>query len=337
MNNRSSGTRSFNTVKRSNREERLKRRRRCGLTLIAIVVVFLLLVASTLGLLIGNLVVAIRNGRTDPGGENDTPDQPALPGISYQLSTEKTEDYLTGELIVVNNSHRYQFPTVEMKDLSAYRQTVDGKEPYQIRLGTKANLQEIAAVQLNALLTDYYRQTGISLVVYDTYRSQSQQEDGGYSVKAGFSEHHTGLLISLSQSHTGYNLNEEENELLFRMCHEYGFIQRYPAGKSGLTGVGNYGECLRYVGVAHATYIYKNGLCVEEYVELLRKNHVSLQGTDGKHLSVDTDQNGVADYAVYYVPKGDTSVTTLYTPVGLPFTVSGDNAGGFIVTVSLHP
>lgn len=340
MNNRSGGPRSFNTVKRSNREERMKRRRQCGLTLIAIVVVFLLLAVFALGLLIGDVVVAVREGKNEPGGKNDLPDQPALPGISYQLSTVKTEDYLSGEVLVVNGDCAYQFPGTDsqkLKNLASYLQAVDGKAPYQIRMGaqTPAQLQERAAVQLNALLTDYYKRTGVSLVVYDTYRTYEQQQNGSGSVKAGHSEHHTGLLVSLSQSHTGYNLKLAEHELLFQMCHRYGFIQRYPTGKSALTGVNNYGECLRYVGEAHATYIYQNNLCLEEYVELLRKNHVSGQGTDGKHLSVDTDGDGAADYEVYYVPKSETNVTTVPVPVGYSYTVSGDNVGGFIVTVTL--
>ena len=157
-------------------------------------------------------------------------------------------------------------------------------------------------------------------------------------MNAGYSEHHTGLLVSLSESHSSYNLRLEDHSLLFEMCHEYGFIQRYPAGKSTLTGVSNYGECLRYVGVAHATYIYQNGLCLEEYVELIRKNHVSATGTDGKHLLIDTDQDGTANYAVYYVPKNDSSdLTSIPVPNGIESTVSGDNIGGFIVTVTLNP
>ena len=126
--------------------------------------------------------------------------------------------------------------------------------------------------------------------------------------------------------------------MLLEMGVRYGFVQRYPASKTGLTGISGYEECLRYVGVAHAAYMTKNNLCLEEYVELIRKNHVSAEGTDGKHLLVDTDGDGTANYAVYYVPKNESSdLTTIPVPVGVPYAVSGDNVGGFIVTVTLNP
>lgn len=340
MNHRSGGPRSFNTVKRSNREERQRRRGQCAKTLLGIFIVSFLLVLSVITLLVCNLAVGIYNRRQAQSGEGDPNlSTPNLPGITYQMSTQKNDLVYAGELAVVNGSHEYLFPqrdADQLKDLSSYRKLVDGKEPYQIKNGTTARLQATAAAKLNALLTEYYGQTDTTLVVFDTYRTKAEQES--YSVRPGFSEHHTGLLVSLSQSHGGYTLDLTAHARLFEICHRYGFIQRYPDAKSKLTGVSGYGECLRYVGVAHATYIAQNNLCLEEYVELLRKNHVSATGTDGKHLLVDTDGDGTANYAVYYVPKSTTGdLTAVPIPNGIEYTVSGDNIGGFIVTVTLNP
>ena len=91
------------------------------------------------------------------------------------------------------------------------------------------------------------------------------------------------------------------------------------------------------MGIPHATYIEQNGLCLEEYVALLKNNHSTTNGTNVKMLSVDTDGNGQANYGVYYVPAqtaGD--ITAVPVPKDHAYTISGDNIGGFIVTVTLN-
>jgi hypothetical protein len=51
--------------------------------------------------------------------------------------------------------------------------------------------------------------------------------------------------------------------------------------------------------------------------------HLSVTGTDGNQ------------YEIYYVPASDTELTTIKVPKDLPYTISGDNDSGFIVTVNL--
>ena len=338
MNHRSGGPRSFNTVKRSNRDERARRRGQCAKTLLAIFIVSFLLVLSVITLLVCNLAVGIYNRRQAQSGE-DGPNlnTPNLPGITYQMSTQKNDSVHAGEMIVVNGNYEYLFPQKDadqLQKLSAYRKTVNGEMPYEIKNEETARLQKTAAEKLNELLTAYYKQTGVKLTVDHTYRTKEQQSASG-SAKVGHSEHHTGLVFSVLETTDAGDLDK-----LFEICHRYGFVQRYPEIKEKIdwTGVSNYGECLRYVGVAHATYMAQNDLCLEEYVGLLKKNHVSATGTDGKHLPIDTDGDGTANYAVYYVPKGATGdLTAVPIPNGIEYTVSGDNIGGFIVTVTLNP
>jgi D-alanyl-D-alanine carboxypeptidase len=103
---------------------------------------------------------------------------------------------------------------------------------------------------------------------------------------------------------------------------------RYPAHKTDETGVSDYAYCFRYVGIPHATYISEKNICLEEYVELLKTNHsgsehLKIEGADGK------------SYEVYYVAAGSGDLTTLSVPSNYAYTISGDNMGGFIVTVDL--
>ena len=48
--------------------------------------------------------------------------------------------------------------------------------------------------------------------------------------------------------------------------YKYGFIFRYPGGKTDITGVAEEVWHYRYVGVEAATEMYEKGLCLEEYL-----------------------------------------------------------------------
>ena len=54
-------------------------------------------------------------------------------------------------------------------------------------------------------------------------------------------------------------------------CHEYGFILRYPEDKEAITEINYEPWHMRYVGVPAATYIMENGLCLEEFNDLLQE------------------------------------------------------------------
>ncbi|WP_394683424.1 D-alanyl-D-alanine carboxypeptidase family protein, partial [Schaedlerella sp.] len=52
--------------------------------------------------------------------------------------------------------------------------------------------------------------------------------------------------------------------------YKYGFINRYPADKTEITGTIYEPWHYRYVGKQAAMEIYSQNLCLEEYVEQLR-------------------------------------------------------------------
>ena len=54
-------------------------------------------------------------------------------------------------------------------------------------------------------------------------------------------------------------------------CQEYGFIVRFPDGKSDITGIMYEPWHFRYVGIEAATYIMENGLCLEELLDLYQQ------------------------------------------------------------------
>lgn len=90
------------------------------------------------------------------------------------------------------------------------------------------------------------------------------------SAKPGSSEHQTGLTIDVSASSVNCLLTERlsttrEGKWLAKNAHKYGFIIRYPKGKSKITGYSYEPWHIRYVGITVATHLYKKNLTLEEY------------------------------------------------------------------------
>ena len=92
--------------------------------------------------------------------------------------------------------------------------------------------------------------------------------------RPGGSEHQLGLAVDLLE----YGDQEMEPWIggsglmlwLEEHCAEYGFIIRYPADKTAVTGVEYEPWHLRYVGSC-ASYIMENGLCLEEFLNELEE------------------------------------------------------------------
>ena len=117
---------------------------------------------------------------------------------------------------------------------------------------------------------------------------------------------------------------ERRDVLAFRQAAaDYGFIQRYRREKDDLTGIAEEPWHFRYVGAPHARLMEENGLCLEEYPEFLRERPRSCPLPDGRLAQV------------FYVPCAGEE-TEIQLPDGC-CQISGDNAGGFIVTAWGRP
>lgn len=325
--------RSFNTVKNSNREQRAKRRQKERQVLLLIILTFFLILITSFVLLICSVVNGIISNQpnddpTVPPANDTTSDQ-----IVYTAATVASADVHKGDLIVVSEKQglQYVFPAASNLILiEDIRRDQNGTRPYQTRvLREDEKLLSDAAYAVNQMLTDFYLKFGDnSLILMDTYRSQKDQESYS-STPVGFSEHHTGLVFTIKT----YNANNKPvalsqnamSDWIYENCYKYGIICRYPTDKEAQTGVEDYNYCFRYVGVAHATYMKQNNLCLEEYVQLLKKDY-----SNGTILDI-TD--GQASYKVYYIPASTDELTTVTVPQNYKYTVSGDNSGGFIVTI----
>ena len=151
--------------------------------------------------------------------------------------------------------------------------------------------------EVNDALNDLYAaasEDGIDLYVNSGYIGYYHQKElfdqyvntAGYDYalliqpRPGYSEHQSGYavdFISRQDGHyTRYNDSRrsdcqasqcEQNDAavwLNQHAHEYGFIQRYPEGKTDITGYDSQWWHYRYVGSELATYLYEHGLTMEE-------------------------------------------------------------------------
>lgn len=128
------------------------------------------------------------------------------------------------------------------------------------------------------------QQDGVQLVGVSAFRSYNTQSGlyyrsinrngydyaSIYSAQPGKSEHQTGMAIDVSCSELGYQLysrfaQTKEGIWLADHCEEYGFIIRYPDGKTDITGYAYEPWHIRYVGVQVAQYLKTHGITLDEY------------------------------------------------------------------------
>lgn len=242
-----------------------------------------------------------------------------------------------GELILVNNEIPFQGENPET--ISIYEKKTDR---YQVK-DTLVTLQEIAIDWLNTMLGDFYAQTGLTDVMVISGWRDPDKQDSLYTedlaetgldystlvAKPGYSEHHTGYAMDLGllpevqgvgRSYDGEGAYKWINE----HCSEYGFILRYPADKTEITGIEYEPWHFRYVGFPHAKAITEAGYCLEEYIEFLKQYPV-----DGTHYQVDG-----YDISWQQAEKGTDGMYRIAVPDGVEYSISGDNSGGIIITFS---
>lgn len=312
--------------------------------ILAIAVCFALILLMFFTLIIGNIIALFADDtpdlpqddtQGDPSDETqeedpaDTPQQD--PNVSY-LSLAYG-GIRRGDLILVNTTHEYVFPTINQNLVNVYdSQSLSDTLGDYFQLPSSSLLMDKTAYNaLDKMMQAFYAQTGIpNVIVSSAYRTYAEQE--GKSVPPGYSDSHTGLSFALNvltndKKTTGLS-SDPIYDWIFDNCYKYGFTVRYPDGKESLTLVSDYNYYFRYVGYVHAYVMKVNDMCLEEYIPYV-------QGyTKAAPLLVTTD-DGIA-HQIYYVPAAtDGSDTALPIPDGHPYTVSGDNEGGFIVTVTL--
>ena len=165
--------------------------------------------------------------------------------------------------------------------------------PTRKALSENIYMQPEAAEALEALFAGA-KEDGITLLATSGFRSYSTQKAiferklekmseraaNASVAKPGYSEHQTGLAMDVEgQSSLGMGLVEDfgetpEGKWLAQHCHEYGFIIRYPKGKTDITGYIYEPWHIRYVGKEAAAEIAALDVTLEEYILMIRGDRV---------------------------------------------------------------
>lgn len=301
---------------------------------ITLVVIAALTLLATVLLVI--IIIASVEGGTQPN--DNTHDIEKVDDIQFESKTVSGSELLKGSLVLANSNHTYTMPTeVNLVNIASYRNehnTSDVQFPYSVADIHKFHLASDAIESAHAMLMQLLAETGSDFIKISSACSL-QSEESLSDVNTGYT-----MVLTVADKVSPY-LTDESNAVLAdwlnNNAHRFGFVVRYPSDKSGITGVEDYTHAFRYVGLAHAQYMKDNNLCLEEYIEYLKKE------TSYKDMLTVKAADG-ASYAVYYTSASDDSAeikVPIQTPnpdgsTSYPYTISGTNEGGVIVTVKLN-
>lgn len=131
----------------------------------------------------------------------------------------------------------------------------------------KAMKKAAAADGINLYISSGYRSYGTQKSLYGSYKSMYGRSTADvFSARPGHSEHQSGLALDLNIVKDWF-AGTKEAKWLSRNCWKYGFVIRYPEGKSYNTGYKYEPWHVRYVGKTLAEKLYNGGrwLAMEEY------------------------------------------------------------------------
>ena len=122
------------------------------------------------------------------------------------------------------------------------------------------------ALGLNIPLISGYRSYETQERLYNKYvKKDGEKKANTYSAKPGESEHQTGLAFDIGSVDRSF-ANTIEAKWLAENAYLYGFIVRYPKGKTDITGYIYEPWHVRYLGEKKAKDVYLSGLTLEEYL-----------------------------------------------------------------------
>lgn len=260
----------------------------------SVVVVAALLVGAGLLFAAGQLLASL-----------DRP-QPHVKELAKQPHEERIAVMITGQEIIPALLEDYRLPASQWVVVSKTRPLPDAhyvphdlRVPSRIAVNDQKSQEEqsisgMIEAPLEHMLTDATA-AGLSLFIGSGYRSYELQntyysnyvrtsgeaEANKFSAKPGYSEHQTGLSVDISLVSRDCYLETCFGETaagkwLAAHAHEYGFILRYPADKSDITGYLYEPWHFRYVGKDLAGALYRSKLALDEIIPQLESTRTQL-------------------------------------------------------------
>jgi D-alanyl-D-alanine carboxypeptidase len=183
----------------------------------------------------------------------------------YSVSEIKSDPKISydNSLVLINSKHKVP------SDIDGYVSEYKDKNVYMHKAMMKP-YEELAGY-----INEKY---GKKLFISSAYRTREKQEEIAASMDSeraaapDASEHRTGLALDVyvkNYSGEGF-IKSPEGVYINLNAYKYGLIIRYPANKTDVTEFMFEPWHLRYVGKPHAEIMYRNNLCLEEYIASLK-------------------------------------------------------------------
>ena len=216
----------------------------------------------------------------EPSAPAPTPEESVLGVSTAEATPASTADVNDWRLVLVN----------------AQNSLPDGFEVKLTELKNGQAVDERCYADLQKMMDDC-RASGAKPLICSSYRTQEKQQelfdnkvnklkaqgdtdDEARSKAAqviaipGTSEHQTGLAVDIVDI-DNQNMDETQEDTpaqqwMMKNSWQYGFVFRYPANKTNITGISYESWHYRYVGRQAAQVMYEQGLCLEEYLAQLQ-------------------------------------------------------------------
>ncbi len=244
------------------------------------------------------------NGVQAPNSNTETPEGTDTPapvkpisyeervGKEYAIDIDEYLEYIEPEnkweyVYLVNPSHTLaaDYEPEDLTDCGYTRN--DGRATQKLRFAAAKALQAfLAEGKQNGVndvtVTSAYRSYSYQDYLFNVYfdrdwasgrfktKEECEKYTLSYSTKPGTSEHQSGLCLdmhNLPSAEESFG-DTPEAKWLAENCYRFGFILRYPEGKTDITGITYEPWHFRFVGRDAATEMHELGLTLEEYVEL---------------------------------------------------------------------
>ena len=186
------------------------------------------------------------------------------------------EDTTHGNLILVNA----RFPFVKHSDFKNMVPVMEGIPEIEME-ETAVNLllrllEHICCKDEITVVSGFRTQEEQETIWNDTVNEKGLEFSRKFVAAPGCSEHQTGLAIDLAENKKPIDFicPSFPHSGIFQKFREdaprYGFIERYPAGKELVTGIGAEPWHFRYVGYPHSIIMTNMHLVLEEYISFLK-------------------------------------------------------------------
>ncbi|MEC0276103.1 VanY-A/VanY-F/VanY-M family D-Ala-D-Ala carboxypeptidase [Peribacillus frigoritolerans] len=244
--------------------------------------------------------------------------------IENSQKIEITEEQIhQGNLLLVNSEYDVQQAGIQSDiiNLFTHKELNTG---YQL-LNNEIKLSEEIVEKFSKMIAAAEEDGVSNFLISSGYRDFDEQNrlykemGADYALPAGHSEHNLGLALDVGS--TQMKMKEApEGEWIEENSWKNGFILRYPANKTDITGIKYEPWHIRYVGLPHSAIMQGMNLALEEYLDYLKEEKSIFISVEGKK------------YTISYYPISQHGTIEVEVPENEQYEISGNNMDGVIVT-----